>query len=113
MDHPDIEPCNLINAEIGVLPNTQDNPPRKWCGSGEYMHTYDVHGNCYPCQFFMLFLLVKKKLKPLMKLTYLMSINLLMENAKNVLYLQFVQLVMVLIIWKREMYPLEVKVYVK
>lgn len=54
LEHRDIEPCSMLNYRIeGIGIDTgKKKTARRWCGTGN-MHTYDVNGNCYPCQFFM------------------------------------------------------------
>jgi radical SAM protein with 4Fe4S-binding SPASM domain len=51
--HPEIEPCRLLSAKIEYVTGEIKPFIKKWCGTGTHMHTYDVHGNVYPCQFFM------------------------------------------------------------
>ena len=54
LNNPDIEPCSILGInfdQLGYQSNGQTI--RKWCGTGTHMHTYDVDGKCYPCQFFM------------------------------------------------------------
>lgn len=54
LKNPDIEPCSLLGINFDQLGYRRDDDTvRKWCGTGTHMHTYDVDGKCYPCQFFM------------------------------------------------------------
>lgn len=53
LEHPEIEPCSMLNSNIDFVGyNQQEGTTRKWCGTGTHMHTYDVSGELYPCQFF-------------------------------------------------------------
>lgn len=53
LEHPDIEPCTMLNMGVENVIDVNDKIVRKWCGAGTHMFTYDVRGNVYPCQFFM------------------------------------------------------------
>ena len=54
LKNPDIEPCSLLGINFDQLGYQTNNITiRKWCGTGTHMHTYDIDGKCYPCQFFM------------------------------------------------------------
>lgn len=52
--HPDIEPMNFFNQPFFALLEPHClRPPRKNCGTGTTMATYDVDGKCYPCHLFV------------------------------------------------------------
>ena len=53
LENPSIEPCRMLGAKIEYVTGEIKPFIKKWCGTGTHMHTYDVHGNVYPCQFFM------------------------------------------------------------
>lgn len=53
LEHPTIKPCNMLDKAIFIIDGEIPTTIRKWCGSGTNMKTYDIHGNCYPCQYFM------------------------------------------------------------
>ena len=55
LDNPSVKPCSMLDEDISKLGETRIESAniRKWCGVGTAMHTYDVDGVQYPCQFFM------------------------------------------------------------
>lgn len=54
LNNPNIKPCSMLNFDISPAAITlNEGYTRKWCGAGTSMHTYDVRGALYPCQFFM------------------------------------------------------------
>lgn len=51
IEHPDIEPA--LAFMLPFSPLLQNNAePQKYCGTGNYMVTYDVDGTAYPCHMF-------------------------------------------------------------
>ena len=53
IENPNIKPCSILDSDIKMAAYDVNNvTTRKWCGTGTHMHTYDVDGNVYPCQFF-------------------------------------------------------------
>ena len=52
VEHPDIEPCSMLSLDISILALGKVKP-RRTCGSGNEMVSYDIDGIDYPCQFFM------------------------------------------------------------
>lgn len=52
IENPDIEPCSMLEMGITNIGTTEDEALR-FCGAGLSMHSYDVDGRVYPCQFFM------------------------------------------------------------
>lgn len=64
LDNPNIKPCLMLGASISKLGYTTDRDMvHKWCGVGTSMHTYDVDGALYPCQFFYTFVCRFKEIK--------------------------------------------------
>lgn len=54
MNNSDIQPCSMLNAEIKHLGYENDDEfSIKWCGTSTNMHTYDVNGDKYHCQYFL------------------------------------------------------------
>lgn len=48
-----LEPCSMLNVDLSPIAYEEESETtRKWCGAGTHMHTYDVDGIMYPCQFF-------------------------------------------------------------
>lgn len=52
LEHPDIEPCSMLNTGISGIGAAKLEAVR-FCGAGLSMRSYDVDGKFYPCQFFM------------------------------------------------------------
>lgn len=53
IENPEIKPCSILDSDIKMVAYDSNNiKTRKWCGTGTHMHTYDVDGEVYPCQFF-------------------------------------------------------------
>ncbi len=68
VEHPKIAPCSMLNFDITpIAKQTGMAFAPKWCGSGTSMHTYDIHGECYSCQFFMPISLGEERAKMLQK----------------------------------------------
>lgn len=52
--HPEISAASLLNFDITpIMDKVGECHVKKWCGTGDTMHTYDTDGNLYACQFFM------------------------------------------------------------
>lgn len=52
--HPDIEPMKIFLQPFYVLLEPHcSRVPKKNCGTGTSMATYDVDGKCYPCHLFV------------------------------------------------------------
>ena len=51
LEHPEIEPAGAFTPALTALLE-RNPPPRKYCGTGNYMVTYDVDGTPYPCHLF-------------------------------------------------------------
>lgn len=52
LDNPTIEPCQLLNLNIGHLAYRNELPKVASCGAGTMMTVYDVFARKYPCHFF-------------------------------------------------------------
>lgn len=51
LEHPDIKPATILNLAImDMEPGSQT--PKRFCGVGPYMKSYDVDGQAYPCHAF-------------------------------------------------------------
>lgn len=53
IEHPDIAPCTLMDCPIYMVSSMSQDAPFRQCGAGNEMFSFDVNGECYPCQFFM------------------------------------------------------------
>lgn len=54
INNDEVEPCSMLNGEIKHLGYERDEPySMKWCGTSTNMHTYDVQGRKYHCQYFL------------------------------------------------------------
>lgn len=54
LSHPEREPMNIFNQPFFALLEPHcSQPPKKNCGTGTTMTTYDVDGTCYPCHLFV------------------------------------------------------------
>lgn len=54
LDNPEQEPAMILRREISAAGKYKKSTYiPKWCGVGTAMHTFDVDGTVYPCQFFM------------------------------------------------------------
>lgn len=53
LKNPDEEPCSILGLGFEQIVKKKGEFIKKWCGTGTHMHTYDINGKCYPCQFFM------------------------------------------------------------
>ncbi len=82
--HPDCKPANTLNLPILDLePGTSS--PRRFCGVGPMMRSYDVDGNAYPCHAFAPLCLGKKKSELSLKLDFTCPLRLaeLDEKCRN------------------------------
>ena len=51
MEHPNVKPATIMNLAImDMSPGTKT--PKRFCGVGPYMKSYDVDGQAYPCHAF-------------------------------------------------------------
>ena len=51
LEHPTVKPATVL--EQGILDlNPDANPPKRFCGVGPLMKSYDVDGRVYPCHAF-------------------------------------------------------------
>ena len=84
--NPQIKPCSILDSDIKVVAyDASSVTTRKWCGAGTHMHTYDVDGGVYPCQFFTPLSAGIEKSKESKKLTFYEEIpdNLLDAKCVN------------------------------
>ncbi len=83
LNNPQIEPCSILNYDIKRVgfENTEKTI-KKWCGTGTHMHTYDVNGNAYPCQFFMPMSCGAEKAKQAKNITFIDEVPLTMLDQK-------------------------------
>lgn len=51
LKNPEIKPCSML--EMGIHNIGVSDDAIRYCGAGNHMRSYDVDGQCYPCQFFM------------------------------------------------------------
>lgn len=70
ISNPQIEPVNLINMSIDNVAVEKDNLLIPFCGAGRTMKSYDVNGECYPCQFFMPLSVGEEKAKLAQKMKF-------------------------------------------
>ena len=77
ISNPNIEPCTILNQEIDGLALVDfENPIRKsYCGAGINMKAYDLNGDAYPCQFYLL----ERKNQMLLKV----CIFIMIQSQKN------------------------------
>lgn len=69
LNNPDIKPCSMLSMAIEQVAIDKEKT-RKWCGAGTQMHTYDVYGKLYPCQFFMPLSVGKEKAEQARKIVF-------------------------------------------
>lgn len=81
MQNPDIKPANILNMSIIDLePDTQN--PRRFCGVGPMMKSYDVDGKVYPCHAFAPLCVGKEKAEESLKLDFKCPLSLLELDEK-------------------------------
>ncbi len=51
MEHPEYKPATMMNLAIMDM-NPGAEVPKRFCGVGPYMKSYDVDGQAYPCHAF-------------------------------------------------------------
>lgn len=52
-NHPDVQPCRLLNMPLNVISKTIPDKIQKYCGIGTKSSSYDILGNMYACQILM------------------------------------------------------------
>lgn len=52
LENLDVKPVNLLTRFILIEPQHQQRRQCKFCGTGEYMQTYDIDGSAYGCHMF-------------------------------------------------------------
>lgn len=81
LEHPEIKPANILNLPIMDLePGTQS--PRRFCGVGPLMRSYDVDGNAYPCHAFAPLCIGKEKAEMSKKLDFSCPLKLMELDEK-------------------------------
>lgn len=53
LDHPDLEPCSMVDLSPALLVNTANIPRNRACGAGFNIVAYDMYGHRYPCHSFI------------------------------------------------------------
>ena len=52
-EHPEIEPCRLLNMPLSVISKELPLEIQKYCGIGTSSSSFDIHGKEYACQILM------------------------------------------------------------
>jgi uncharacterized protein len=52
LEHEDVPPVSLLDLPIQRALGSGGATPRKYCGTGTHIATYDVDGRAYPCHLF-------------------------------------------------------------
>lgn len=53
LDHPDMEPCPLVDLSPALLAHPESIPHNRACGAGFNIAAYDMYGHRYPCHSFI------------------------------------------------------------
>ncbi|MDO5132158.1 MAG: 4Fe-4S cluster-binding domain-containing protein, partial [Eubacteriales bacterium] len=69
MEHPELEPATLLDQAIQDL-NPYAETPKRFCGVGPMMKSYDCDGLCYPCHAFAPLCIGKKKAEQAARLDF-------------------------------------------
>lgn len=81
MKHPNIKPANTLNlAVMDLEPGTQK--PRRFCGVGPMMRSYDIDGQAYPCHAFAPLCIGKEKAAASQKLDFACPLSLMELDEK-------------------------------
>lgn len=81
MEHPEIKPANILNLPILDLePGTKK--PRRFCGVGPMMRSYDVDGQAYCCHAFAPLCIGKDKAEASLKLDFTCPLSLMELDEK-------------------------------
>ncbi|MDE6086881.1 MAG: radical SAM protein [Oscillospiraceae bacterium] len=81
IENSDVKPANILN--LGLLdlePGTTS--PRRFCGVGSMMRSYDVDGEAYPCHAFAPLCVGKERAEELKKLDFTCPLSLLELDEK-------------------------------
>ena len=68
-EHPEYKPANTLNLPILDL-EPEAKHPRRFCGVGPMMRSYDVNGEAYPCHAFAPLCIGKEKAEQSQKLDF-------------------------------------------
>lgn len=81
LKHPEYKPANTLNLPILDLePGTKH--PRRFCGVGPLMRSYDVDGDAYPCHAFAPLCVGKEKAEASKKMDFSCPLSLLELDEK-------------------------------
>lgn len=84
IEHPEIEPARILNysiEQVGLSNGEIPNSVHCWCGAGD-MHTYDVNGDMYPCQFFMPLSVGEEKAKKSKEINFVKEVPITLLDEK-------------------------------
>lgn len=84
LTHPQIKPATVLNLAIMDM-NPGSQVPKRFCGVGPYMKSYDIDGQVYPCHAFAPLCLGKELAEKAKKLDFscLHSLNDLDEKCRS------------------------------
>ena len=69
LKHPELKPATVLDQAVLDL-NPGADPPKRFCGVGPLMKSYDVDGEVYPCHAFAPLCLGKEKAEAAKKLDF-------------------------------------------
>lgn len=69
LENPNIKPATIMNLAIMDM-NPGSETPKRFCGVGPYMKSYDADGKCYPCHAFAPLCIGKEKAEEARKLDF-------------------------------------------
>lgn len=81
LEHPNIKPATILDQAILDL-NPGAGSPKRFCGVGPLMKSYDVDGEVYPCHAFAPLCLGKEKAEAAKKLDFSCPLNKLELDEK-------------------------------
>lgn len=84
LEHPQTKPATILNLAIMDM-NPGSKTPKRFCGVGPYMKSYDVDGQAYPCHAFAPLCLGKELAEEAKKLDFSCPLKLesLDEKCRN------------------------------
>ena len=84
MDHPEYKPATIMNLAIMDM-NPGSEHPKRFCGVGPYMKSYDVDGEAYPCHAFAPLCIGKEKAEKVKKMDFScpLTLDLLDEKCRK------------------------------
>lgn len=86
LENPNVKPCSLIDTPFEKIGYDEKREvTQKWCGASTNMHTYDVLGNKYGCQFFMPLSIGEEKANKIkeMEIPLEIPVDLIDEKCRN------------------------------